>query len=66
MKLWLFRRQTKKACYDEYYGAVVRAETIEKAGILFPYFKADNEEWTVQEITAEGEPEVILEDFHAG
>lgn len=61
--------------YDMHWGFVIRAKNSEKARIIaaegcIP--GAANQYWlnekytTCEEITLSGEPEIILEDYHAG
>jgi hypothetical protein len=74
MKLWLV--STDYCSYDEYDSFVIRAETELDARAIADAqpdgsghktgFWNNTEKVTVTEITAEGEPEVILGSFNAG
>lgn len=76
MKLWLLTRITddKSPIYDCADGFVIRAET-ETAARRYATEQAGDEgklvwAWSLKslcvELTAEGEPGVVLQDFHAG
>lgn len=77
MKLWLLEKiepgfAGKYWSYDCYYAHVVRAETEEQARNMVPCGDEGKQAWldlsltTCAELTADGEPGVIISDFSAG
>ena len=73
MKLWLLTLDDKLGGWDRNCGFVIRAETAYDARRIANENKADEGPvWmdptavTCEELTAEGEPGVVLADFHAG
>lgn len=66
MPLFLICR-TDPQNYDEYFGFVVRARSVEQATkMMKPYPEFRPGHFTVERIPIRGPEEIILEDFNAG
>lgn len=75
MKLWLLCRHEDEPTWDVADGFVVRAETEEQARAIAAKRAGDegSQVWlrysagsTCEELTADGEPGIILRDYNAG
>jgi len=72
IKLWLLKR--KDVWYDEAAGFVIRAQREQDARVIASEYAGgegaevwlDPEDSTCTELTRDGEPGVVLEDFRAG
>lgn len=68
MKLWLMKTQ-EKLSHDEYYGFVVRAYSQHQArSIAEKAYSQTGQEpnFSCEELTPEGKPEIVLSSFNAG
>lgn len=65
MKLWLIQR-IGETYYDEHAGFVVRASDENSAREVAGAIDNEHESWTCDELTEDGDEEIILTDFRAG